>query len=53
MTYAPPKAPVTQISNGDYQSLLESYVGEDGKVDYDRWKDDAADVHRSTCTSRS
>jgi thiol-disulfide isomerase/thioredoxin len=43
-TYAPPKTPVTQISNTDYQSLLDKYVGENGKVDYGRWKDNAADV---------
>jgi thiol-disulfide isomerase/thioredoxin len=43
-TYAPPKTPVTQISNTDYQSLLDKYVGENGKVDYGRWKDSAADV---------
>jgi peroxiredoxin len=43
-TYAPPKTPVTQISNTDYQSLLDKYVGENGKVDYGRWKDHPADV---------
>jgi thiol-disulfide isomerase/thioredoxin len=43
-TYAAPKTPVTQISNTDYQSLLDKYVGENGKVDYGRWKDNAADV---------
>jgi thiol-disulfide isomerase/thioredoxin len=43
-SFAPPKAPVTQISNTDYQSLLNKYVGDNGKVDYGRWKDNAADV---------
>ncbi|MDB5220356.1 MAG: hypothetical protein JWO86_8283 [Myxococcaceae bacterium] len=42
--YAPPKTAVTQISNTDYQALLDKYVGENGKVDYGRWKDNAADV---------
>ena len=43
-TYAPPKAPVTQISNNDYQALLGKYVGDNGKVDYAKWKDNADDV---------
>lgn len=42
--YAPPKAPVTQIANDGYQALLDKYVGANGKVDYGRLKDDAADV---------
>lgn len=43
-TFAPPKQPVTQITNKDYQSLLEKYVGDNGKVDYGKWKDNADDV---------
>ncbi|MDB4998627.1 MAG: hypothetical protein JWM74_6059, partial [Myxococcaceae bacterium] len=43
-SFAPPKAPVTQISNTDYQSLLNKYVGDNGKVDYGRWKDNATDI---------
>jgi thiol-disulfide isomerase/thioredoxin len=43
-SFAPPKAPVTQISNADYQSLLGKYVGDNGRVDYGRWKDNATDV---------
>ena len=43
-SFAPPASPVTAISNDDYQSLLAKYVGDNGKVDYGRWKDDAADV---------
>lgn len=43
-TFAPPAAPVTAISNDDYQALLRKYVADHGKVDYGRWKDDAADV---------
>ena len=55
-TFAPPSAPVTAISNDDYQALLGKYVGDNGKVDYGRWKDDAADVraldaYLSTLTS--
>ena len=42
--FAPPKAPVTAIENRSYQALLDKYVGENGKVDYGRWKDDANDV---------
>ncbi len=42
--FAPPKQPVTQITNKDYQSLLDKYVGENGKVDYGKWKDNADDV---------
>ena len=43
-TYPAPKTPVTQITNTEYQALLDKYVGENGKVDYGRWKDNAADV---------
>ncbi len=55
-TFAPPAAPVTAISNEGYQALLARYVGENGKVDYARWKDSAADVraldgYLSTLTS--
>lgn len=42
--YGPPKTPVTSIDNGGYQALLDKYVGENGKVDYAKWKDDAGDV---------
>ena len=44
LAYAPPKVAVTQISNGDYQALLDKYVGQNGKVDYGKWKDSDADV---------
>ena len=43
-SYAPPKAAVTQISNSDYQALLQRYVGPNGKVDYGKWRESAADV---------
>src|SRR4051794_29316384 len=43
-SFAPPPAPVTAISNADYQALLAKYVGDNGKVDYGRWKDNKADV---------
>lgn len=43
-TFAAPAAPVTEISNADYQPLLAKYVGDNGKVDYGRWKDNPADV---------
>jgi hypothetical protein len=43
-SFAPPETPVTVISNDDYQALLAKYVGDKGKVDYGRWKDNAADV---------
>ena len=43
-SYGSPKTPVTGISHADYEALLHKYVGDDGKVDYARWKDDAADV---------
>ena len=43
-SFAPPASPVTAIANDEYQSLLAKYVGDKGKVDYGRWKDDAADV---------
>ena len=44
LKFAPPAAPITAISNDSYQALLAKYVGDRGKVDYGRWKDDAADV---------
>jgi hypothetical protein len=44
-TFAPPATPVTAISNDAYEVLLTKYVGDNGKVDYARWKDSAADVH--------
>jgi len=43
-SFAPPATPVTAISNTDYQALLVKYVGDNGKVDYGRWKNVAADV---------
>lgn len=54
--FAPPSQPVTQITNADYQTLLEKYVGENGKVDYGKWKSDvgdvrALDVYLSTLTN--
>lgn len=43
-SFSAPKTPLTEISNADYQSLLEKYVADDGRVDYGKWKDNAADV---------
>ncbi len=45
-TFAAPDAPVTEISHQEYQALLHTYVSDDGKVDYERWKDSATDVRR-------
>jgi peroxiredoxin len=42
--YGAPKTPVTQISNATYEGLLAKYVGDSGRVDYARWKDNPADV---------
>lgn len=42
--FAPPSAPVTAIEHTGYQSLLDKYVGANGKVDYGKWKDDPKDV---------
>lgn len=42
--FAPPKEPVTAITNNSYQALLDKYVGENGKVEYGKWKDNADDV---------
>ncbi len=42
--FAPPKEPVTAITNNGYQALLDKYVGENGKVEYGKWKDNADDV---------